>query len=251
MSIIYIAKVLCCILFLSISQHIHASQAVITFVYVGETEHSAYSGVLQGLTEANLQGKFLGQKYNIQNFSSASSLPDDLSNYIAVISALSIHELLILQENIRDIPIFNLTAHDNSLRSDCPNNILSIIPSDQMNDDAIKQWDQGHPNSSVEATAWHKDFLKFAARDLNKRFRKSFDKGMDGYAWAGWATIRMVADTVARESITNPVESSISPSACISNLNANPYKLLHGWSFGTFVSLRADSKRIVCTSLCI
>ena len=74
-----------------------------------------------------------------------------------------------------------------------------------MKQDAIAQWQQKHPGTPVIARAWHKDFVKFAARDLNKRFRKAFHKSMDDYAWAGWAAIRMAADSVAREGVTEPL----------------------------------------------
>ncbi|MFT5133578.1 MAG: hypothetical protein ACI9SC_002051 [Gammaproteobacteria bacterium] len=187
------------------SQSNYAGQTEITFAYVGEISHSAYSGLVQGLSEANLQGHFLGQKYDIEIFSSSSKLPAELENFVAIVAAVPANELLLLHEIARYIPIFNLTAMDDHLRSACLGNILSIIPSNKMIDDAIKQWQQKQPDAHIVASAWHEDFVKFAARDLNKRYRKAFNQGMDQYAWAGWAAIRMVADTVARESITNPV----------------------------------------------
>ncbi len=75
-----------------------------------------------------------------------------------------------------------------------------------MQEDAVEQWRQKHPGADVVATAWHQDFVKFAARDLNKRYRKKIGTGMDEYSWAGWAAVKMVADTVAREGISDPVK---------------------------------------------
>ena len=189
-----------------LSQSIYASQTEIKFAYVGGIEHSAYSGVEQGLNEANLQGQFLGQKYELQAFATLSELPDDLGGYLAIISAVQTDELLLLRETAKQHPVFNLVADDDHLRSACFGNILSIIPGKKMKQDAVAQWQKKHPDVDVIAQAWHQDFVKFAARDLNKRFRRAFGKGMDDYAWAGWAAIRMTADSVARENITNPVE---------------------------------------------
>ncbi len=186
------------------TQSVGAAQTEITFAYVGSTEHSAYSGVTLGLKEANLQGQFLGKKYALQAFSSAAELPDKLDDYLVIVAALPAEELMALHETTIQIPVFNLVADDDSLRSACLGNILSIIPSNRMRLDAAAQWLVKHPDSHAAAQAWHADFVKFAARDLNKRYRKIFAKGMDDYAWAGWAAIRMTADTVVREAISNP-----------------------------------------------
>ena len=48
----------------------------------------------------------------------------------------------------------------------------------------------------VEAWAWHPKFVRYAARDLNKRFLRVQGVAMDDDAWAGWAAIRMVAEGV-------------------------------------------------------
>ncbi len=193
------------LLLLLTSQSLCASQAEIKFAYVGDIENSAYAGVVQGLDEANMQGQFLGQKYVMRTFPGPAELPDNAGDYIAILSALPTDELLLLHEKARYHAVFNLVAEDDSLRRDCRNNILNIIPSARMKQDAIAQWQQKHPGANVIAQAWHEDFVKFAARDLNKRFRKAFNKGMDDYAWAGWAAVRMTADSVVREGLTEPV----------------------------------------------
>lgn len=199
-------KIPCSLLFFLFSQSLYAAQTEATFAYVGSTGHSAYSGLSRGLAEANLQGQFLGQKYHINVFAGAADLPANSAYYLVIVAAVDAEELLLIRDANRHTAVLNLLAEDDSLRSACLGNILSVIPSRKMLDDAINQWRQKHPGTVAIATAWHEDFVKFAARDLNKRYRKTFDKGMDGYAWAGWAAVRMVADTVARETITDPVE---------------------------------------------
>lgn len=194
-----------CLLSLLCAQTLNATQTEITFAYVGNIEQPAYLGVTLGLNEANLQGQFLGQKYAIETFSSTANLPDKLDSFLAIIAAVSTDELKSLRETAGQHPVFNLVAEDDSLRSACLDNVLSIIPSKKMKQDAIAQWTEKNPKTNAVAQAWHDDFEKFAARDLNKRFRKTFDKGMDDYAWAGWAAVRMTADSVARENIIDPV----------------------------------------------
>jgi len=72
-----------------------------------------------------------------------------------------------------------------------------------MKSDAVAQWQQKEPGSNVTAQAWHGDFVKFAARDLNKRFKKKQGQTMDDDAWAGWAAVKMTSDSVAREKISD------------------------------------------------
>ncbi len=182
------------------------AQVEIAFAYMGDKTHSAFTGVEQGLSEANLQGQFLGQRYSVQVFDEPSDLPVDTGHFIAFLSALDSQQLRRLLENRKFAPILNLTALDNDLRSECIANALHIIPSQKMLRDAAVQWQAKHSNIQVEGTAWHPDFVKFAARDLNKRYRKKYNIGMDEFAWAGWAAVKMISDTVARESIHDSVK---------------------------------------------
>lgn len=184
---------------------VHA-QIEITFAYVGDSKHPAFTGIEQGLSEANLQGQFLGQKYSVQVFDEPSDLPADTNHFIGFLSALESLQFRRLAENRKFAPILNLTARDNDLRSECISNSLHIIPSQKMLEDAKGQWLAKHPDVQVEATAWHHDFVKFAARDLNKRYAKKFSAGMDEFAWAGWAAVKMISDTVARETISDSVK---------------------------------------------
>ena len=64
--------------------------------------------------------------------------------------------------------------------------------------DAVAQWEKKHPGDKVVARSWHEDFKKFSASQLNYRFTKDFGVKMDGNAWAGWAGVKMISDTVAR-----------------------------------------------------
>lgn len=186
-----------------INQSVYAEVIKVDFAYVGDDNHPALLGVKQGLEESNLQGQFLNQEYNLDIISNQSISKQDFSKYIAVISATDIDTYKKLLSSLPTKPIFNLTNREDELRTACKTNALHIIPSNKMAKDAISQWHQKKPESKAVAQAWHEDFVKFAARDLNKRFKKNFDVVMDDFSWAGWAAIKMTTDTVARTQINN------------------------------------------------
>jgi hypothetical protein len=174
------------------------------FAYIGNTEHSAYKGASQGLLEANLQGAFLGLKYSIDNFTSDNYKNANLEAYIAIYTQVDETTLKEISASYPNTPVFNLSLKNNNLRHSCIKNILHTAASDKMLKDAENQWLKKNPDSSVNAQAWHPDFVKFAARDLNKRFKKSHHQKMDSDAWAGWAAVKMTSDTIARTKISTP-----------------------------------------------
>ena len=189
---------------LSLSQIVFAEIIEVNFAYVGEVDHPALLGAKQGLEESNLQGQFLNQKYNLDIVSSNDVSTHDFSSYIAVLTAVDAGTFKTLTTKLPDTPVFNLYLNNDKLRTACIKNALHIIPSDRMVDDAKAQWKQKNSESKASAQAWHPDFVKFAARDLNKRFKKNHGVTMDDYSWAGWAAVKMTSDTVARSQITEP-----------------------------------------------
>ncbi len=190
------------LLFLSNSMS-YAENIDVTFLYIGDTNGSAYQGVQQGLSEANLQGQFLGQHYDVL-VGNVGDLDNAIpSSVIAVIAAGNKNSLETIGSKMPNTAILNITLDDDDLRIGCSANQLHILPSAQMKADALAQWQQKKPDSNASAQAWNVDFVKFAARDLNKRFKKAQKSEMNDEAWAGWAAIKMVSDTVARENLTN------------------------------------------------
>ncbi len=183
----------------------------VRIAYIGSTDHMAWRGVSQGLHEANILGRFIGDQFIVQpdRIERLATLsPPDLP--VAVVVALETSLLLQLREQLAKQPlaIFNITRDDNQLRQRCYPNLLHIPPSTHMKADAIAQWQQKHPAAEgrVNAQAWHDGFKKFAARDLNKRFRNIQGVPMDDMAWAGWAAIKMIAETVARTQTTDSAQ---------------------------------------------
>ncbi|HDZ15788.1 MAG TPA: hypothetical protein ENI26_12570 [Methylophaga aminisulfidivorans] len=172
----------------------------VTLLYVGPTDSQAWAGSQQGLDEANLQGQFLGQNYQIKSVTMKELQDLPASNMTAILVDASKKNVLSLAQDAKysQVPIFNLTSTDDALRSACVPNLFNILPSDQMDKDAIAQWQAKNPDIAVKAQAWHEDFVKFAASQLNKRFKRNHNVNMTDDAWAGWASVKMISDTVAR-----------------------------------------------------
>lgn len=166
-------------------------------VYFVGARDSALLGARQGISEAQLQGRFLQQGYRLVQFPDAAALPESVPA-VAIVTNLPAAPLLQLTREHADVPVFNVGADDDSLRTACLPNLLHVQPSRRMKADALAQWQEQRPQSKARAQAWHHGFKKFAARDLNKRFRKAFDTAMDDAAWAGWAAVKMASDLLAR-----------------------------------------------------
>jgi hypothetical protein len=175
----------------------------IKLLYIGDPGGSAYIGAQQGLSEANLQGRFLGQTYVMESASLAEIASAD-NDAMAVLVDSTAADLRALSAKMPGVAIYNLTSDDDDLRSACLPNLLHVAPSARMKADGRAQWRNAHPDDRVEVSAWHSDFKKFAARELNNRYSKANGRSMDDNAWAGWAAVKMISDTVAREKTTEP-----------------------------------------------
>lgn len=176
----------------------------VTLYYVGPTDDQVWKGVQQGVTEANLQGEFLGQSYKVE----AVTL-DELNTVdapSAVLLNLPAEQILEVagHQQYATVPVFNLSSDADSLRQACLPNLLNLPVSQKMKQDAVAQWHNKHPDTVVQAQGWHEDFKKFAASQLNKRFTRNQGSLMDGDAWAGWAAVKMLSDTIARTQNPDP-----------------------------------------------
>lgn len=191
------------ILLLALSQPLLAEVMDVPLHYVGPTEGSVWLGLQQGLDEANIQGEFLGQKYTLQVVTAEELLALDTATAI-LLATDNQHILSIAEsEKFTNVPVFNLVSDSDSLRSACLPNLLSITASHKMKQDALAQWLAKHPKSKAHVQGWHEDFEKFAASQLNSRFKKAQGVVMDNDAWSGWAAVKLLSDTVARTKNTD------------------------------------------------
>ncbi|MGH8581358.1 MAG: ABC transporter substrate-binding protein [Gammaproteobacteria bacterium] len=178
----------------------------VTLAYVGPEPHAALLGVKQGVEEANVQGRFLGQRYHLSRAVGLGRKGPEPANLAAILAVLDEPELRRLAAERPSLPILNLTDDGDGLRERCMNNVLHIPPSTHMKEDALGQWRKLHPRTRAAARAWHPDFVKYSAEQLNKRYRKAWGEAMDDAAWAGWAAVKLVSDSVARLGTTEPAK---------------------------------------------
>tara|TARA_R110002050_G_scaffold268113_1_gene409963 strand:- start:11953 stop:12747 length:795 start_codon:yes stop_codon:yes gene_type:complete len=191
------------VLLIALSQPLLADVMEVPLHYVGPTDGNVWLGLQQGLDEANIQGEFLGQKYTLQVVTAEELLA--LDSATAILLATDDQHILAIAESEKfaNIAVFNLISDADALRSACLPNLLSITASKKMKQDALAQWLAKHPESTAHVQGWHEDFEKFAASQLNSRFKKSHGVVMDDDAWAGWAAVKLLSDTVARTQNTN------------------------------------------------
>ena len=173
----------------------------IQLIYAGAPEGSSWLGVKLGQREATILGRFTGQTYALNTMEPADLLqanPAPLPT--AIVAATEVENLRKLSAKFAPlgIAVFNISSDDDALRQACLSGLLHTPPSARMKADAVAQWRKKKPEAKVEAWAWHPDFKKFAARDLNNRFRKAHQVAMDSDAWAGWAALKMISEAVAR-----------------------------------------------------
>lgn len=194
------------VLTLLVSQVAMAEVMDVKLHYVGPAEAGAWLGVQQGLDEANIQGEFLGQKYSVVSVTLDELIK--LDSVTAVLLATDAEQALSIAQlkQFADVPVFNISSDSDSLRTACLPNLLSITASQKMKQDAMAQMLKKNSESKAHAQGWHKDFKKFAASQLNIRFTKASGQIMDDNSWAGWATVKLLSDTVAR---TQSMEASV------------------------------------------
>ena len=175
-----------------------ASEIDVTMHYVGPTDGPVWLGVQQGIEEANLQGGFLGQKYQVKVVE-----PDELdSTNVETAILLATDDEYIMKvaqsDKFATTPVINLVSNSDALRDACLPNLFHVTPSESMRADALAQWQEKNPDKPAKVQSWHEDFEKFAASQLNNRFEKNQGQKMADGAWAGWAGTKMVADSVVQ-----------------------------------------------------
>ena len=184
------------------------AQEEILIGYMGDTNSEARRGVELGLQESNIQGKFLGLSFRILDNPTPLQIRV-LGNLKSVVSKKDASDLRMFAIESTEIPIFNVSERSESLREECHDNLLHVITSEAMLDDAISQWSRGRINTSSKAIGWHHSLKKYAASQLNSRYQQRFNEPMSELAWAGWASIKIISDTVARSANHDRLLSTI------------------------------------------
>lgn len=168
----------------------------VRIAFIGEAASDAHAGASQGIREANVQGKFLALNYELvdtQDIAAART-----AHVSAIIVAGEAATLPALAAQATGTPLLNVTAEEDSLRAPCIANLLHTIPSQAMRSDALTQWRQKQADSRAEARAWDASAELYAGSQLNKRYAEHAGRPMNDQAWAAWAAVKLVSDTVAR-----------------------------------------------------
>lgn len=174
----------------------------VAIAFVGPADGDAWRGASQGLEEANAQGRFLGQHYRLEAVADAAAAR--ALDATAMVAALPAAGLEALAAQAGGIPVFNVAAADTAVREACLAGLYHTLPGTDMLEDAVRQWRAAEPASTAHAQAWHPAFEKYAALQLNNRYTERHGVPMTDVAWAAWAAVKLVSDTVARAGDGSP-----------------------------------------------
>lgn len=164
--------------------------------FIGPVDGDAHAGAAQGINEANAQGKFLGLVYELVQINDAdAALASQVS---ALVADSDVTALPALVAAAHGVPVMNVRAEDDALRTQCIANLFHTIPSQAMRVDALAQWRKKQPDSHAAARAWDASAEMYAGSQLNKRYSDGAGRAMNDHAWAAWAAVKLLSDTVAR-----------------------------------------------------
>ncbi len=179
-----------------------APTLAVRIAFIGPADSDAHAGARQGISEANAQGKFLGVSYELVDSADVAAALGAHASAIVVDGAAA--ALPAFATQAQGTPLLNVRAEDDSLRGQCVANLLHTIPSQAMRADAVKQWQKKQPGSHAEARAWDASAEQYAGSQLNKRYSDATGRAMNDQAWAAWAAVKLVSDTVARLHAAEP-----------------------------------------------
>jgi hypothetical protein len=181
----------------------------VQLLYLGAPSDMAWKGAALGIQEANVLGQYTGHQYALSGQRDPKAVAKILGTRpAAVIAAIDPKFLLPLSDGLakEHVALLNVGSDHDVVREYCRPSLLHIMPSARMKADGVAQWRKKSDQGDIRAQAWHGDFEKFAGRELNNRFQKLHGVAMDDQAWAGWAAVKMVAETIARTESTDPAE---------------------------------------------
>lgn len=181
-----------------------SAETTVRIAWLGEPDSDAHLGARQGIAEANAQGKFLGWRYELVSVGDGAEAA--ALGAAALLADVTPLRLLRVAAEAPGLPVFNVTRRENELREECLPHLFHTLPSDRMLDDALQQWRRKAPASAALARAWHPSFKKYAAAQLNQRFEAAFERPMTDPAWAAWAAVKLLSDTIVRAQTADSVK---------------------------------------------
>lgn len=157
-----------------------------------------FLGAQLGIAESNRQGKYF-QKELVLAHGAAEYESSTQSVWI-----LGKRPSVVLPSSALLIDAFSTEDVE---REKCNDMRFFTAPSETMLARSIDIFTASSSDGSsegVEIEAWHHTLFKYAARDLNRRFREKFGVKMTSQAWAGWAAARLLGEAWIRGDEAQP-----------------------------------------------
>lgn len=171
---------------------------------------SAERGVRLGVAEAKQTAQLFGG--DVQLFESPLG-SDPVGAATRLVSANSVQVLVVTDPLATDaiskfaeqrrLIFLNIAAREQSLRAACRRYTFHVEASDAMYGNAARRSSRkaGPTNSSDDRDSvvlWWQTLERYGAGQINDRYRARYNTGMDGPAWAGWAAVKMIAESALR-----------------------------------------------------
>ena len=139
---------------------------------------------------------------------------------VQVVIAISAADADILSKfaESHHILFFNAASRSQALRAACRRYTFHVEATDAMYANAAQAariWPETmSANASVSTerpdrdsvTLWGPSLQRFGASQLNDRYRDRYHLGMDGFAWAGWAAVKIATEAALRARSTSPAK---------------------------------------------
>ena len=164
-------------------------------IYFGSRDEYALLGVGQGLEDSNGSN----QQFRLKVLTPDNFRPFKDPEPEAIFAAVDAESIRLLSFFNPDVPIFNLAEDSQLLRELCLPNVFHIIPSAALRAQAMQIWKEKNPdNEAGEALAWHGNYGRGKAGDLNALFLRKRKAKMVEQGWAGWIAARIFSDAKAK-----------------------------------------------------
>lgn len=193
-------------------------------------QKSALEGIRLGATEAAQTARLFGSDVNVFEANGDGRNRGALAAARFLSSARKVQVLIaIAPEDVDSVAkfaedhrliFFNVVSRNAAARSACRRHTFHIEASDLMYSNVVGRFAAAgnvHSKASVAPGAvgqrsvakrstalWDAHLQRFGASQLNDRYAAAAHRGMDGPAWAGWAAIKIAAETALRAGSADP-----------------------------------------------
>ena len=181
-----------------------SSQRALRIGYVLPTTASPHEasralGVRFGVEEAQHAARLFGTSVVLVSNADAGELLRGPSRPHVLIGGSSQESCASLAElaDAEGLLYLNVGCTADALRgAECRRSTFHIAASDAMMRDALAQADMSPEEGDV--LLWDASLERYGAGQLNPRFHDRFATAMDSEAWAGWAAVKIAAETCFR-----------------------------------------------------